>query len=56
MHLGNKVTPTSKGGNLSQGNTALEGAACNLSAGNSGYVKEGMSCMERGSCGAPYGR
>ncbi len=56
MHLGHKKVPTSKGGNLSTGNTALEGAACNLSAGNSGYVKEGMSCKERGSCGAPYGR
>lgn len=56
MHLGHTKVPTSKGGNLSAKNTALEGAACNLSAGNSGYVKEGMSCKERGSCGAPYGR
>ncbi|WP_167409880.1 RHS repeat-associated core domain-containing protein [Pseudomonas sichuanensis] len=56
MHLGHTNVPTSKGGNLAPCNTALEGASCNLSAGNSGYVKEGMSCVERGSCGAPYGR
>ncbi|WP_290445529.1 RHS repeat-associated core domain-containing protein, partial [Pseudomonas sp. VA159-2] len=56
MHLGHTNIPTSKGGNLAPCNTALEGASCNLSAGNSGYVKEGMSCVERGSCGAPYGR
>jgi RHS repeat-associated protein len=56
MHLGHKNVPTSKGGNLADVNVDLEGASCNLSAGNSGYVKEGMSCVERGSCGAPYGR
>lgn len=56
MHLGHKNVPTSKGGNLADENIALEGAACNLSAGNSGYAKDGMSCVERGSCGAPYGR
>ncbi|NIF19973.1 RHS repeat-associated core domain-containing protein [Pantoea sp. Cy-639] len=56
MHLGHTNVPTSKGGNLAPCNTALEGAACNLSAGNSGYAKQGMSCVERGSCGAPYGR
>jgi hypothetical protein len=56
MHLGHKNVPTSKGGNLEDVNVDLEGASCNLSAGNSGYVKEGMSCVERGSCGAPYGR
>lgn len=56
MHLGHKNVPTSKGGNLKPVNVSLEGAACNLSAGNSGYVKTGMSCVERGSCGAPYGR
>ncbi|KAA0079619.1 sugar-binding protein [Paraburkholderia sp. T12-10] len=56
MHLGHRNVPTSKGGNLSNANIDLEGASCNLSAGNSGYVKEGMSCVERGSCGAPYGR
>ena len=56
MHLGHKIVPTSKGGNLDDVNTDLEGASCNLSAGNSGYAKEGMSCVERGSCGAPYGR
>lgn len=56
MHLGHKNVPTAKGGNLEPVNVALEGASCNLSAGSSGYVKEGMSCVERGSCGAPYGR
>ena len=56
MHLGHVNVPTSKGGNVDDVNIALEGASCNLSAGNSGYVKEGMSCKERGSCGAPYGR
>ncbi|WP_339539350.1 RHS repeat-associated core domain-containing protein [Pseudomonas sp. RA_15y_Pfl2_54] len=56
MHLGHTNVPTSKGGNLAKVNIALEGASCNLSAGSSGYVKEGMSCVERGSCGAPYGR
>ncbi|MBX8553942.1 RHS repeat-associated core domain-containing protein, partial [Pseudomonas cichorii] len=56
MHLGHKNVPTSKGGNLADVNVDLEGASCNLSAGNSGYVKDGMSCVERGSCGAPYGR
>ncbi|TCW75947.1 type IV secretion protein Rhs [Burkholderia sp. SRS-46] len=56
MHLGHKNVPTSKGGNLDAVNIALEGASCNLSAGSSGYVKAGMSCVERGSCGAPYGR
>ena len=42
MHLGHKNVPTSKGGNLDDVNIALEGASCNLSAGSSGYVKEGM--------------
>jgi len=56
MHLGHRNTPTSRGGNLSPDNVALEGAACNLSAGNRGGPSAGMSCVERGSCGAPYGR
>jgi RHS repeat-associated protein len=56
MHLGHKNVPTSKNGNLSPENTALEGASCNLSAGNRGAPSAGMSCVERGSCGAPYGR
>jgi hypothetical protein len=33
-----------------------EGAACNLSQGNRDAPKPGMTCAERGSCGAPYGR
>ncbi|WP_167375394.1 RHS repeat-associated core domain-containing protein [Burkholderia metallica] len=56
MHLGHRNVATANGGNLSDVNVELEGASCNLSAGSSGYVKEGMSCVERGSCGAPYGR
>jgi RHS repeat-associated protein len=56
MHLGHRNVPTSKGGNLTPANTCLEGAACNLSAGNRGAPSPGMSCAERGTCGAPYGR
>lgn len=56
MHMGHRNIPTSQGGNLSPYNTCLEGAACNLSAGNRGAPSPGMSCYERGSCGAPYGR
>ena len=54
--LGQKCTVSTKTGNLDDVNIARESASCNLSAGSSGYVKEGMSCIERGSCGAPYGR
>ena len=56
LHLGHRNVPTSHGGNLSDENIALEGAACNLSAGNRGAPKPGRSCIERGSAGAPYGR
>jgi RHS repeat-associated protein len=56
MHMGHRNVPTSRGGNLDPANTVLEGAACNLSAGNRGRPSPGMSCAERGSCGAPYGR
>ncbi|GAB3001725.1 SpvB/TcaC N-terminal domain-containing protein [Saccharothrix stipae] len=56
VHLGHRNVPTSQGGNLSRANVCLEGAACNLSAGNRGAPRPGMSCAERGSCGAPYGR
>ena len=56
VHLGHRNVPTSRGGNLSDENIALEGAACNLSAGNRGAPKPGRSCVERGSSGAPYGR
>ena len=56
MHLGHRNVPTSRGGNLSDANICLEGAACNLSAGARGAPSPGMSCAERGSCGAPYGR
>lgn len=50
------VQESSKGGNLDPANCVLEGAACNLSAGNRGAPTAGMSCAERGGCGAPYGR
>ncbi|MEV4319119.1 RHS repeat-associated core domain-containing protein [Actinocrispum sp. NPDC049592] len=56
MHLGHRNVPTSRGGNLSPQNVCLEGAACNLSAGNRGAPLPGRSCADRGSCGAPYGR
>ena len=56
FHLGHRNVPTSAGGNLSPANVALEGAACNLSAGNRGAPSAGMSCAERGGPGAPYGR
>ncbi len=56
MHLGHRNVPTSKGGNLEPVNTKLEGAACNLGAGNRGAPKLGKSCVERGGAGAPYGR
>jgi len=42
--------------NLAAPNIVLEGAACNLGANNRGAPNPGMSCVERGSCGAPYGR
>ena len=47
--LGQKCTVSTKTGNLDDVNIAREGASCNLSAGSSGYVKEGMSCIERGT-------
>jgi RHS repeat-associated protein len=56
MHLGHRNVPTSQGGNLSPYNVCLEGAACNLSAGSRGLPSPGMSCVQRGSCGAPYGK
>src|SRR5262249_23492058 len=56
VHLGHRNVPTSLGGNLSRENVWLEGAACNLSAGNRGAPSPGMSCAERGGCGTPYGR
>ncbi|MDP1915480.1 MAG: RHS repeat-associated core domain-containing protein [Myxococcales bacterium] len=56
MQLGHRNVPTSRGGNLEPANVCLEGAACNLSSGNRGGPSPGMSCAERGGCGAPYGR
>lgn len=56
VHLGHRNVPTSQGGNLEPVNTCLEGAACNLSAGNRGAPRPGMDCASRGSCGAPFGR
>jgi RHS repeat-associated protein len=56
MQVGHRNVPTSQGGNLEPENVCLEGASCNLSAGNRGRPSPGMSCVERGGCGAPYGR
>jgi RHS repeat-associated protein len=56
FHVGHRNVPTSLGGNLAQENVVLEGAACNLSAGNRGTVLPGRSCIDRGGPGAPYGR
>jgi RHS repeat-associated protein len=56
MHIGHRNVPRADGGNLEPVNVCLEGAACNLSAGNRGAPTPGRSCADRGSCGAPYGR
>jgi hypothetical protein len=56
FHLGHRNVATSHGGNLSSANVALEGAACNLSAGNRGGVGPAGPCASRGGPGAPYGR
>jgi RHS repeat-associated protein len=56
MQLGHRNVPASKNGNLSRANCALEGAACNLSAGNRGKPKPGRDCRSRGGCGAPFKR
>ena len=53
FHVGHRNVPRSQGGNLSPQNLALEGAACNTSAGARGAPSPGMSCAERGSC-APW--
>lgn len=55
IHTGH-ITARSRGGDLSGGNLRCEGAACNLSQGNRSAPSPGMTCAERGSCGAPYGR
>jgi len=55
IHTGH-IKARSKGGDLSDGNLRCEGAACNLSQGNRTAPRPGMTCAERGSCGAPYGR
>jgi RHS repeat-associated protein len=56
VQVGHRNVPTSQGGNLSRYNACLEGAACNSSAQNRGRPSPGMSCYERGSCGAGFGR
>jgi RHS repeat-associated protein len=56
LHVGHRNVPRSGGGNMERPNVCLEGAACNLSAQDRGAPSPGMSCAERGSCGAPYGR
>ncbi len=55
FHVGHRNVPRSQDGNLAPENLCLEGAACNLSAGNRGGPSPGMSCAERGSC-APWRR
>ncbi len=56
FHFGHRNSPTSTGGNTDPVNGALEGAACNLSAGNRGAPTPGMDCASRGGPGMPYGR
>ncbi|MFE1957832.1 RHS repeat-associated core domain-containing protein [Streptomyces sp. NPDC059479] len=56
VQVGHRNVPTAQGGNLSRYNVCLEGAACNSSAQNRGRPSPGMSCYERGSCGAGFGR
>jgi len=56
IHIGHVNVPRSRGGNHNPVNLCFEGAACNLSAQDRGSVTPGMSCAERGGCGAPYGR
>ncbi|WP_204020893.1 LamG-like jellyroll fold domain-containing protein [Sinosporangium siamense] len=56
MAVGHKNVPRSAGGNLNSENLCLEGHACNSSAQDRGFVTPGMSCAERGGCGAGFGR
>jgi RHS repeat-associated protein len=56
MQIGHRNVPRANGGNLNPENLAVEGAACNSSAQNRGYVTPGKSCAERGGCGAGFGR
>ncbi|GGR17572.1 hypothetical protein GCM10010251_36920 [Streptomyces aurantiogriseus] len=56
VQIGHVNVPRSKGGNLTEGNLCIEGMACNGSAQDRGAPSVGMSCAERGSCGAPRGR
>jgi hypothetical protein len=56
MQVGHRNWPASLRGNLDPADVCLDGAACNMSAGNRGAPIPGRSCVERGSCGAPFGR
>ncbi|MCK2216279.1 DUF6531 domain-containing protein [Actinomadura sp. ATCC 31491] len=56
MQIGHRNVPRKSNGNLDPANLCVEGAACNSSAQNRGFVTTGMSCAERGGCGAGYGR
>ncbi|MFF3598069.1 RHS repeat-associated core domain-containing protein [Kitasatospora indigofera] len=56
MQIGHKNVARANDGNLDPRNLCVEGAACNSSAQNRGYVTPGKSCAERGGCGAGFGR
>jgi hypothetical protein len=53
IDIGHKITPRSKNGNLNRENLGCEGVSCNRSARNSGEVKPGSSCIEKGTCSPP---
>ncbi|MFF3069701.1 polymorphic toxin-type HINT domain-containing protein [Kitasatospora sp. NPDC057936] len=56
MQIGHVNLARANGGNLDPRNLCIEGAACNSSAQNRGFVTPGKSCAERGGCGAGFGR
>ncbi|MFJ3648388.1 polymorphic toxin-type HINT domain-containing protein [Streptomyces murinus] len=56
VQIGHVNVPRNLGGNLERENLCIEGAACNSSAQDRGAPSVGMSCAERGGCGAGYGR
>ncbi|MES5823457.1 polymorphic toxin-type HINT domain-containing protein [Streptomyces sp. RG80] len=56
VQIGHVNEARANGGNLDSANLCIEGAACNSSAQNRGAPSPGMSCAERGGCGAGFGR
>ncbi|MYR83395.1 hypothetical protein GTY41_00145 [Streptomyces sp. SID685] len=56
FQIGHVNVPRNLGGNLERENLCIKGAACNSSAQDRGAPSVGMSCAERGGCGAGYGR